>query len=200
MTDLKISKRDAFSMTPQQVAAGREVWRKTSQQGRLVGHSSFDARDQAPKTWILWATPKGEEICTIECEIYMVGRVSDSREAVAMVHGTCPKCKNDFLAREDNKSLHIEWVSYRKAPAFAKVNWAWHCENVLHKRVSDSDKIPIVSSPERWACDYCKGWCVKVIDGIAKTDMTGVTQVVVSQRAASTIIGGGEPSSNKVEL
>jgi len=180
---MAISKRDLFHMSQQQVAAGRELWRRTGQKGRLA-KSSFDAESMAPKTWILWANAKGEEIKTIECELYIVGRASDASEAVGMLVGMCPKCQESFIVREDNKQMHVERVPFRKAPAFLRVNWAWHCRNVLGRQTRDDDLLPVISSGERWACDYCRQWCVKVIDGIAKTDMTGVTQITVSSRAA----------------
>lgn len=182
---MAISKRDMFQMTRRQATAGMEMWRRTGQQGRLA-KSSFDAEAMAPKTWVLWANAKGEEIKTIECELYVVGRASDPTEGIGMLVGMCPipDCGEHFMVREDNKTMHVERVRFRRAPAFVKVNWTWHCKNVLGRRPSDEDVIPVVSSPERWACDYCRQWCVKVIDGIAKTDMTGVTQITVSQRAA----------------
>jgi hypothetical protein len=175
-----MNKRDLFHMNQQQVAAGRKMWQRTGQQGRLA-NSSFDAEAMAPKTWILYANSKGEEIKTIECEIYAVGRLSNASEAVSMLVGMCPKdgCGESFLAREDNKTMSIDYVPYRQAPAFLRVNWKWHCENTLGRRPSDDDKIPVVTSPERWACDYCKSWCVKVYAGVAKDDHRGVTQFTV---------------------
>lgn len=175
---MHISKRDAFAMNPQQVAAGRRLWQRTGQVGRLA-KSSFNAEANAPKTWILYANSKGEEIATIECELYTVGRLSDAREAVVMLHGMCPKCGETFIAREDNKTMHVDYVTYRQAPKFLKVNWEFHCRTVLGRRVSDLDKIPVISSPERWACDYRRDWCVKVHGGVAVDDYRGVTQISV---------------------
>jgi len=175
---MRIHKRDVVAMDNRAVAAGREMWRRTSQKGRLVS-SSFNAEENAPKTWILYANPLGEEISTIECELYQVGRHSDPNEALVMLVGMCPKCGNNFSAREDNKTMHIERVSYRKAPKFLKVNYRYHMERERGRRISDDDMVPVVSSPERWACDYCKEWCVKVYDGIAKDDHRGVRQVTV---------------------
>jgi hypothetical protein len=189
-----MTKRDLFAMSQTQIQAGRHLWQKTGQNGRLA-RSSFDAEAMAPKTWILFANAKGEEISTIECELYTVGRHSDPTEAIVMLVGMCPKCGEHFIAREDNKAMSIEYVPYRKAPAFLRVNWKWHCEKLLGRTVSDADKVPVVSSPERWACDYCRGWCVKVEGGVAKMDLTGVTQVAVHGRPH--LIDGG---SKKVEF
>lgn len=189
------SKRNLFHMTSAQAAAGRAMWQRTGQKGRLA-QSSFDAEQMAPKTWIMFANQKGEEISTIECEIYVVARASNSREGVAMLVGMCPKCGEHFMVREDNKQMDVEYVTFRKAPAFLKVNWQWHCRNALGRQPQDDDRIPLVSSPERWACDYCRQWCVRVTEGVAITDMTGVTQVTVSSRAA--LIDKG--SSSKLDL
>lgn len=181
-----MQKRDLFRMTKKQVLAGRRMWHRTGQEGRLA-KSSFDAESMAPKTWILYANPKGEEIKTIECELYTVGRVSDASEGIVMLVGMCPRpeCGETFMAREDNKTMHIDYVTYRKAPGFLRVNWEWHCKHVLNRPVLDGDRIPVVSSPERWACDYCKAWCVRVYDGVAKDDHSGSTKLVVSEKVAS---------------
>jgi hypothetical protein len=175
---MTIHKQDFFAMSRQQAAAGKEMWRRTSQEGRLA-KSSFNAEANAPKTWILYANSKGEEISTIECELYVVGRLSDSREAVVMLHGMCPKCGETFIAREDNKTMRIDRINYGNAPPHLKVNWQYHCRNNLGRRPRDADPIAVVSSPERWACDYCKGWCVKVHAGVATDDHRGVTQLTV---------------------
>jgi hypothetical protein len=192
------NKRDAFQMTQGQVAAGRRLWQKTGQQGRLA-KSSFDAESTAPKTWILWANGNGEEIATIECELYTVARASDSSEAIGMLVGMCPKCSETFMVREDNKQMSVEYRPYRKCPPHLRVNWAWHCRKVLARPPSDEDKIAIVSSGERWACDYCRGWCVRVTDGVAIVDMTGVTQVAIHGRPH--LIGGrGNGGSEPVDF
>lgn len=183
---MSISKRDAFSMTEAQARAGKEMWRRTSQQGRLA-NSSFDAEEMAPKTWIMWVNSKGEEISTVECEIYTVPRKSDSSQMIGMLIGMCPRCSGNFLVREDNKQMSMELMSYRKAPKHLRINWAYHCKNKLGRPVMDDDKIPVISSGERWACDYCREWCVRVTDGIAMTDMSGVTQFSVA--TAPPIVG-----------
>jgi ribosomal protein S27AE len=187
-----ISKKDFFRMTPQQVAAGKRAWEKTGQVGRLA-HSSFDAESRAPKTWILYANSKGEEIKTIECELYTVGRRSDPSEGVVMVNGMCPNCGETFIATEDNKTMTVERVRYRQAPRHIRVNWRYHCEKVLGRRFSEDDVVFVVSSPERWACDYCKSWCVKVSAGVAIDDLRGVTQVVVPYGTA--VIAPGQTKS-----
>lgn len=185
---MAIFKQDLFRMTQQQKLAGQEMWQKTGQKGRLA-NSSFDAQSMAPKTWIMWVNNKGEEISTIECEIYVAGRHSDSTEGVGMLNGLCPECRHDFIVREDNKGMAVEYMPYRKAPKFIQVNWAFHCKYVLSRLPREEDKIAVISSPERWACDYCKHWCVKVTEGVATTDMTGVTQLIIHGRPK--LVGGG---------
>lgn len=185
---MTISKRDLFHMTPEQVQAGRQMWKATGQKGRLA-HSSFDAEAMAPKTWIMWVNDKGEEISTIECELYAVPRRSGADEQVGCLIGMCPKCSEHFTVTEDNKQMTLDRVTYRKAPKFLRINWAFHCKNFLSKPVMDDDVIPVVSSGERWVCAYCKGWCVRVQGGIATTDMEGITQYTVSGRVP--IVGGG---------
>lgn len=177
----QVSKRDLFAMSAQQAQAGRAMWERTKQQGRLA-HSSFDAEEMAPKTWIMWVNGKGEELATIEGELYVVARRSDAAEGVAMLTIMCPKCGHHLLVREDNKEMSVDRVSYRKAPKYARINWAYHCKHVLGRPVMDDDVLLVVSSSERWACDYCREWCVRVQDGIATTDMTGVTQLTISGR------------------
>lgn len=176
-----ISKRDAFTMNRQQALAGKRMWQRAGQQGRLA-KSSFDAEAMAPKTWILYANRLGEEISTIECELYVVGRQSDAAEALVMLHGMCPKCGETFICREDNKTMHVEYVTYRKAPKFLRVNHEYQCRHVLGRPVRDNDKIAIISSPERWMCDYCREWCVKVYDGVAKDHHRGATIVSTPHR------------------
>jgi ribosomal protein S27AE len=168
-------------MNTEEVQAGKQLWRRTGNSGRLA-QSSFDAEASAPKTWILYANSKGEEIRTIECELYVVGRQSDSQQAVVMLHGMCPKCGETFLAREDNKTMNIDRVVFRQAPKFLQINWDFHCRNNLGRLPRDNDRIAIVSSPERWACDYCHSWCVKVHGGVARDDLSGTTQVIVHGR------------------
>jgi hypothetical protein len=52
----------------------------------------------------------------------------------------------------------------------------------------------MVSSPERWQCDYCKAWCVRVTDSIAITDMSGATQIIVDQGTRTGADGKIEPA------
>lgn len=183
---MRIFKQNLFNMNAQQTAAGREYWRRTAQQGRLA-KSSFDAEAMAPKTWIMWVNNKGEEKSTVECELYVAGRQSDRSEGVGMLHGTCPVCQETFIVREDNKQMAVEYMPLRRAPAHIQVNWKYHCRNVLGRMWSEDDRVAVVSSSERWACDYCRQWCVRVTDGIATTDMTGVTQIAIHGRP--TLIG-----------
>lgn len=177
---MTIHKRDAFQMTPEQRALGKRMWDRTKVQGRLA-QSSFNAEENAPKTWIMYVNNKGEEIHTIECELYQVGRASDPGEAVVMLHGMCPKCGETFITREDNKTLYIDRVKYKEAPKHIRVNWSFHARQKLMRRPRDEDIIAVVSSPERWACDYCKGWVVRVQGGVAYDDHSGCTQLVVPQ-------------------
>lgn len=176
----EISKRDLFQFESKaHAAAGRHFWEKSGKQGRLA-NSSMNAEEMAPKTWILFKNAyKGEAEAVIECEIYVAGRASDGAEGVGMLHGMCPKCGETFLVREDNKSMTLGWVEYGKSKGHLKEQWERHCREVLRRRPMTEDKIAVVSSPERWMCDYCKGWCVKVTDSIAITDMSGATQLYV---------------------
>jgi len=183
---LEIHKQDRFSFSRDQKRAGRAMWDRAGRVGKL-GKSSFDAESAAPKAWIRYQDGSGMEIGVVECEVYTVGRVSDSSEAVVMLHGMCPKCGETFLAREDNKTMSLDRISYRKAPKFFRVHWAYHCKHVLARQPRDDDQILLVSSPERWACDYCKGWCVRVHAGIAVDDYRGVTQLTVP--VGVTLIG-----------
>lgn len=180
---MSVQKRDMFHMNQSQKSAGIKMWSKTKQQGRLA-QSSFDAEASSPKTWIMWANSKGEEIAVIECEIQIVGRASDSSEGIGMLLAMCPKCGNHIHIREDNKTLYLQYRSYRKASEFLRVHWRWHCINVIGRPPSDNDMIPVVSSDERWTCDYCKEWSVRVYEGVAKSDSTGAP-VFVHSRAKS---------------
>lgn len=184
---MTIHKRDFFQMTPQQRAMGQQLWEQsgkagygvTTRHGRLA-KSSFDAEALAPKTWLFYVNSKGELIHEpIECELYIVGRHSNSGEAVVMLHGMCPKCHETFIVREDNKTMSVERVTYRQASKRVREQWERHCKTVFGRRPSDSDLIPVVSSPERWACDYCRSWCVRVYGGVCVDDHRGVTQITV---------------------
>jgi hypothetical protein len=166
-------------MNDAQVREGRKMWQRTGQSGRLAS-SSFNAEANAPKTWLFYVNSKNELMHEpIECELYIIGRMSNSGEAVAMLHGMCPKCHETFIVREDNKTMSVERVSYRKAPPRFKEQWARHCREVLLRLPRDNDQIPVVSSPERWACDYCRSWCVKVHAGVCVDNHRGVTQLSV---------------------
>jgi hypothetical protein len=176
-----ISKKDAFRMTPQQVTAGKRMWARTAAmaqrgQGRFAA-SSMDAEANAPRTWIMWVNGKGEEIHTLECELYPQARYSDPNEAVAMLVIMCPKCAENLLVREE----------VRYAPKHIQINYRHRMERERFMPWTPSDKVPVISCPERWLCDYCKGWCVRVSAGIATTDMSGATQITVHGRP--TIIG-----------
>lgn len=175
----EISKRDLFNFSPEQAAAGRRMWERSGRQGRLAA-SSMDAESTAPKTWILWKnSAKGEQEAVVECEIYTVPRSSDSNEMVGMLHGMCPRCNETFIVREDNKGMSLGWVEYPKLRGHLKEQWDRHCRQVLYRLPRSEDKVAVVSSPERWMCDYCKSWCVRVTDSVAITDMSGATQLIV---------------------
>jgi hypothetical protein len=183
-----ISKRDLFHMSDSDAVAGRKMWNRTSQQGRLA-QSSFNAEEMAPKTWILFANPKGEEICTIECELMVVGRASNAEEGILMLLCMCPKCGNHIHVREDNKTMSIDMVKYRKAPQHLRINWRYHCKNVMGRPFSEDDLIPVISSTETWTCDYCKEWRVKVSGGIAKRDRSkSKSTIYVHSRATGANI------------
>jgi hypothetical protein len=171
----QVSKRDLVKMSHEQVNAGRSMWQRTGQVGRLT-HHSFNAEEMAPKTWISCVNNKGEEQCIIECELYVQARHSDRSEGVAMLHGTCPICSETFIVREDNKEMSVEYVPYRQAPRFLRQQFS---EHVLKRgrRVSEEMKIPVVSSAEPWLCDYCHSWGVRVQAGVAVPDMTRVRRV-----------------------
>lgn len=166
---MEIHKQDAFRMSTAQAQAGKEMWRRTSQKGRVV-QSSFNAEETAPKTWIQFVNPRGEEIDVIECELMVVGRASDPSEGILMLLAMCPKCGNHLHVREDNKTLHLDMVPYRKIPGWMQVHWRYHAKNVLGRPFSDNDLVPVVSSSEAWECDYCRSWRVRVSGGVAKRD------------------------------
>jgi hypothetical protein len=192
-----MSKRDIAQLTPEQVAKGKALWARTNKIGRVT-QQSVDHEAMAPKTWIRYMAPKGQEICVIECELYAVPRTSGAPgETVGMINGMCPVCGETFIAREDNKALALGSVSYQNAPKWLRVHWEHRCKQ-LGKPPMDADKIPLVSSPERWACDYCKGWCVKVTDGIACDDHKGnLPTVIVSMH--TPIVGGTAPAEASSE-
>lgn len=155
------------------------MWHRSGQTGRLA-KSSFDAEASAPKTWLFYVNSKNELISEpLECELYVVGRYSDSREAVVMLHGMCPKCGQTFIARQDNKTMTVDRVTYRQASPRLKEQWVRHCRERFGRGPRDADLIPVVSSPERWACDYCRSWCVRVHAGVCVDDHRGVTQLTV---------------------
>lgn len=194
----EISKRDGITFTSQaQVQAGRDIWNRSTlaetdpggRNGRLA-QTSMNAEDTAPKTWILWKnTNRGEVEAIIECEIYLNPRSSDSSEMVGVLHGMCPKCTETFIVREDNKGMSLDWVEFSRSTGHIRAQWTRHCREKFGRKPKSDDRIPVVSSPERWQCDYCKAWCVKVTDSVAITDMTGATQFSIHGRpTASGII------------
>lgn len=190
------SKRDIFAMSDSQRFAGRDMWQRTGQRGKL-SKSTFDAEAMAPKTWLFYVNSKNELLHPpIECELYVVGRLSNSGEAVVMLHGMCPKCQETFIVREDNKTMTVDKVSYRQASSRFREQWRGYCQATLGRAPRDADQIAVVSSPERWACDYCKGWCVKVYGGVAVDNHKGVAQVTVHGRP-EMVVGA---SAGKVDF
>lgn len=167
---MTISKRDLFNMTPGQQTAGRKVWDHTTKDGQLA-LSSTDYEMTSVKTWIRYINSKGEENCVIECEVYH--QPNSDGVAVGMLSGMCPKCGECFLVNEGNKTMQMDVISYRQAPAWLKTHWSFH-KRELNQIVSAEDKLLLISSPERWACDYCKGWCVKVEGNVASDNYQGV--------------------------
>lgn len=168
---MTISKRDLFNMTPGQKSAGRKMWNHTETAG-AVAMSSADYELTSIKTWIRYVNSKNEEHCVIECEMYH--QPNADGQAVGMLSGMCPKCGECFLVNEGNKTMQLGTIDYRHAPAWLKTHWSFH-KRALNQIVTEEDKIPLVSSPERWACDYCKTWCVKITDNIASDNYKGVS-------------------------
>lgn len=198
-----MNKRDLFRLSSEAAQAGRAQWTgpaalKRDGDGWISGlaPSTMNAEEMAPKTWIRWID-KGSAEVDIECELYAVPRATNSKEAVGLLVGMCPKCAEHFSVREDNKQMSVEYMAFNKCPKHIRQNWARHCKLMFGRGPSNEDKIPVVSSSERWACDYCRGWCVRVTNGVASTDMTGVTQVIVSSRIP---IIEKERKTEKVEL
>lgn len=180
-------------MTPEQIAAGRSYWGYSSKHGQINQSASADYESNAPKTWLRYVTPKKEEIAVIECELYTVPRFSDPREAVLMMHGMCPKCGETFTVREDNKTLFLDGVTYGSAPMWLRP--LWERDRKFRGRVAqDADKIPLVSSGDRWACDYCKGWCVRCEAGVVFDEHKGNLPTLIVP-ASVPIIGTGRKVS-----
>ena len=84
-------------------------------------------------------------------------------------------------------------ITYGRAPAWLKTHWAYH-KRQLNQIVSEDDKIPMVSSPERWACDYCRSWCVKVTENVASDHYKGVT-FLASSLSIDTLRSTALPSA-----
>ena len=167
-------------MTPEQIAAGQKMWRTSSRLGQVT-QRSFDAEAMAPKTYILWVNDKGEKKCIIECELYVAGSTSGRPEGIGMLHGECPKCRKTFIVQEDNKSMTLERVPLRSLNPELQDNYRYDARK-KGRPLSPDDEVVVVSSPTRWQCGYCKGWCVRVTGGVAITDMKGATQIIMHMR------------------
>jgi len=186
---VSIKKTPVIRLSEEQAAAGKRMWNLSDEVGRLSG-SSVDHESAAPRTWIRWIDGKGFERAVVECEIYIQPRYSDHEEAVGVLHGMCPCCGEGFIVREDNKTMTLDHIEYRKAPEWLRVHYAYDQRERGRPQISDTDKIPIVNSPERWACDYCKEWVVRIIDNVASDDHSGITRITVPQ---SALVGTRRP-------
>ncbi len=164
-------------LSPEQVKAGLRMRALSRTKGGLAG-SSLDAEATAPRTWIRYIDGAGKEICVLECELYRVPHHAGGAELIGMLHIMCPKCGETSTVREDNKTLHLGSVELRHAPKWLAVHYEYRCRE-LRRTPMPEDQIPLVSSPERWGCDYCKRWWVRVTEGIASDDDSGVERIVV---------------------
>lgn len=213
-----ISKRDIFGgkMTGTKFAAGRSMEQRMlgahedPEQHGMLQASSMDAEAMAPKTWILWRDgpdmPNGMGKPVIEAELYQVPRASDARETIGMVVLMCPVCfmhhkdeagnpyEHYLSVREDNKTLHLDFIEYRKLKPggpldHLRINYEFICRE-RGIRPEPEDKIPMVGSPERWMCDYCQAFCVRVTDSIAVNDWSGaqITVAMPGERPGPKII------------
>lgn len=193
-----ISKKPIVQMSKEQVKAGLKMWDVTGRKGMTLSKGqSQDFEANAPKTWLRYENSKGELLSApIECELYTVPRTSGANEMVAMLHGMCPKCGETFIVREDNKTMFLGHVEYQRARPWLKEQWERHC-SAKSRRPEANDKIPVVTSPERWLCDYCKGWCVKVEDGVARDDLRGATIMSIPVRG---LLKEEEPKPKMVDL
>jgi hypothetical protein len=193
----KISKRDIFGgqMGEERFAAGRAMEQRMFREGRFQS-STIDSDDLALKTWILWRDgpllPNGKRP-TIECEIHRAtSRTTPGRQVVTL-HVACPFCLMNFnhdsvlLVDEENKPLSVEAVEYGKLPKSHHMvqQWDEYVVRRFARSARDDDKLFLVSSPDRWMCDYCKGWCVRVQDSIATTDTSGATIMFMDLASAT---------------
>jgi len=181
-------KRNLFTMTAEQRRAGLLVQQRMERQG-MIAPSSFNAELSAPKTWLLYVKdgrvdPQQQHV--LMCELYGTEGSGDAR-GEGMLHGMCPKCSETFLVREGNKSMTLGWIEFRKAPTWMQHAYLLHHRHDLGKpptwMPASETKIPVVSSPERWMCDYCKEWAVRVSEGVAVDDHRGIGRIYVPQGA-----------------
>lgn len=185
-------------MSAEQIAAGRALWDFSGRYGRINSSVSADYERAAPKTWLRYVTPKMETIEIIECELYQVPRFSNPREVVLMMHGMCPKCHETFTVREDNKTLFLDGTTYSKAPMWLRELWEKDRKS-KGSVAQDADKIPLVSSGDRWACDYCKGWCVKCEAGVVYDEHKGNLPTLMVP-VGVPIIGASESAAPDVPV
>lgn len=174
--------------------AGVRMQNRMQNEGALVGNSVDTERD-ALKTWILWRDGPlmrdpltGESMRpTIECELIVTARASDSSEAVGALLAQCPVCKQNgkdehLLIREDNKELSFElvkWGDFKRMPRdhHIRQHWPYFCREKYGRAPRDGDQMALVSSPERWQCPTCHAFCVRVQDSIATNDFRGASFV-----------------------
>ena len=174
--------------------AGVHMQNRMQSEGALVGNSVDTERD-ALKTWILWRDGPlmhdpvtGENVRpTIECELTIAPRSSDSSEAVGALIATCPACAQNgqeqhLLIREDNKELAFElvkWGDYKHLPKghHIRQHWPPFCRRAYGREPHETDQMALVSSPARWQCPTCHSFCVRVQDSIATNDFKGATFV-----------------------
>lgn len=172
-------KRDLISLTPEQRRNGIAMRARMEREGMLAP-SSFNAEMSAPKTWILYVkdgrvAASGQHV--LMCELYGTQGSNDAR-GEGLLHGMCPCCGETFMVREGNKSMSLDWIEFRRAPDWMQHAYLLHQVQDLGKpmgwRPAPETKIPLVSSPERWMCDYCKRWAVRVTGGVAVDDHRGI--------------------------
>jgi len=198
----KVYKTDIFGgrMSGAQAQAGRSMKDRMFSLANTgeaqFQNSTVDAEDMALKTWILWKDGplmKDGTQPTIECEIHQGQSRTQAGKGVIQLHGQCPFClmhlddDNVFLVDEENKSLTVEPVPYSKLPRNHHMvqQWDAYVQRRFARRARPDDTLFLVSSPERWMCDYCKGWCVRVTDSVAVNDHSGAHIMYVDLKGKS---------------
>lgn len=198
-------KRDLITLTPEQRRNGVAMRARMEQMGTLAP-SSFNAELSAPKTWILYV--KDGRVAqshqqVLMCELYGTQGAGDSR-GEGMLHGMCPKCCETFIVREGNKSMSLDWLEFRRAPEWMQHAYLLHHMNDLGRpmgwRPPSDTKIPLVSSPERWMCDYCKSFAVRVSGGVAMDDHRGIGVIYAPQGSLIQSPTGTQAGGTTIEV